>query len=268
MPVIFVYGTLLQGMPLFYALKEAVKLDHGYLRNAELFDLGDYPGLKAGVGNVIGEIYQIDQAILKSLDQIEGYNPVEPTLSLFLRHLVEIQGLSGKKYQAFTYYYAEPVKAGRIDGGDYRRYLSEKKICYLAYGSNMSKERLEKRVGFTGEGTPVLLHGYELLFNKNKAKANLMCRKEASTPAVLWRLSPDQMTLLDRNEGVPNHYLRLAIAFRLEQQWTIGQIYLAHPDQLTLPEQPEGEYLQHIKTGYRENGFDTRLLAWATDHSD
>ncbi len=75
--VLFTYGTLLPGEPRHSILVEAgahrlgpATTDQGYA----LLDLGPFPALvKAKTGQVVGELYQIDQATLNYLDRIEGH---------------------------------------------------------------------------------------------------------------------------------------------------------------------------------------------------
>ena len=72
---VFVYGTLLRG-----------EVNHGLLAGAELmgahrteprftlYRLGAYPGLVAGGGTAVhGEVYRVNDAGLRALDQLEDY---------------------------------------------------------------------------------------------------------------------------------------------------------------------------------------------------
>jgi gamma-glutamylcyclotransferase (GGCT)/AIG2-like uncharacterized protein YtfP len=73
--LVFVYGTLLRG-----------EVNHGLLHGAELlgahrteprftlYRLGAYPGLAAGGNTAVhGEVYRVNEAGLRALDQLEDY---------------------------------------------------------------------------------------------------------------------------------------------------------------------------------------------------
>jgi len=73
---VFVYGTLLNGMP-----------NHGFLSGAtcvenqvctapefEMYDLGAFPGVVRGRNNrIVGEVYEVDAITLAALDRLEGH---------------------------------------------------------------------------------------------------------------------------------------------------------------------------------------------------
>jgi len=80
-----------------------------------LVDLGRYPGLVTGVGQVKGEVYRIDDPeLLPVLDHEEGYN--------FERSRVFATLASGRHVQVWVYRYRGPRdRAVPIPDGDYRR---------------------------------------------------------------------------------------------------------------------------------------------------
>jgi len=66
---------------------------------------------------------------------------------------------------------------------------------------------------------------------------------------------------LNQYEGVPEHYLRISLPFRtIDGEISILQAYIAHPDQLVEEQKPASEYLEHIKKGYEEYGFELDYL--------
>ncbi|WEM42041.1 gamma-glutamylcyclotransferase [Photobacterium sp. DA100] len=76
---VFVYGTLRAGEANAYLLKDAVRLGDECLASGYiLHDLGAYPAAIASLGGtqLLGEVYQINDEILHSLDWLEEY-PVE-----------------------------------------------------------------------------------------------------------------------------------------------------------------------------------------------
>ena len=83
-----------------------------------LYDLGSYPGLVAGDGIVIGELFEIRNAVvLKRLDAFEGHNPRTPSNSLFRRELVR---LVEPDVAAWVYFHNRPTAADRpVASGDW-----------------------------------------------------------------------------------------------------------------------------------------------------
>lgn len=128
MPRVFVYGTLRAG--------EVNDLNHAATRHGiaaptlvgtgavagRLYDFGTYPGLvpDAAAGPVIGDIYDIPDALLPVLDEIEEVYPGQATL--FLRQTCAVTATAdGASVDCLLYPVADAAVAGlaRIDGGDW-----------------------------------------------------------------------------------------------------------------------------------------------------
>lgn len=70
---IFVYGTLMKGQYNHDSyLDNAEFMGNAELSNYEMYDLGSYPGIVAGYGNVVGEVYHVSADELKKIDLLEG----------------------------------------------------------------------------------------------------------------------------------------------------------------------------------------------------
>ncbi len=89
----------------------------------DLFDLGDYPGLRPGEAQVIGELYALlDPRVLEVLDEFEGFDPDRPRESLYLRERVDLIEPAGTR--AWVYHYNHvPDASLRIVKGDWRAHL-------------------------------------------------------------------------------------------------------------------------------------------------
>jgi len=113
--LIFVYGTLMKGYALHPALARGARFVEKGKTRGRLLDLGPYPGLVTGVGQVKGEVYRIDDPeLLPVLDREEGYN--------FQRSRVFATLASGRHVQVWVYRYRGPRdRATPILDGDYRR---------------------------------------------------------------------------------------------------------------------------------------------------
>ena len=125
---LFLYGTLMRGLGAMDSLAAASCLR--FLRKAQvrgqLYDLGSYPGLLPGQGQVCGEVYEVlDPQIWSILDPYEDYFPGDETGSLYLREQLELSDGSGR---VWTYIYNNKVDEGSlVADGDWRRYWLEKR---------------------------------------------------------------------------------------------------------------------------------------------
>ena len=263
---VFVYGTLLKGMSRSHSLSTSRFEGFGVIRGS-LYDLGSYPGIVDFDGSVYGEIYDIDSSTLVALDHIEGYDINYPESSLYSRKEVNVTLLNdGSRLRAYTYFYnaSSLDEYHHISSGDYRWYrLNNKPTWYLAYGSNMSIERLTYRVGQIEEFTTGYLEGFELVFNKQgdngSAYANIKYRGAGyRCPFVAYSVTQEQLEDLDHYEGEPYHYIRLGIPFKTAniEKMQLGHIYIAQPNKLTDDALVDEDYLNKIRQGYHQYGFD------------
>jgi gamma-glutamylcyclotransferase (GGCT)/AIG2-like uncharacterized protein YtfP len=127
--LVFFYGTLMAGFDrrrqagiddrLAYVGRGSIK--------AALFDLGLYPAAVPAPDRVVsGEVYEVTdaQSVLPALDAIEGYSPLQPDTSLYLRAPVEVTLQDGAVGQAWVYFYNAPLgRARRIQSGDYLEHI-------------------------------------------------------------------------------------------------------------------------------------------------
>lgn len=266
---LFVYGTLLNGMERFMALNGCSFIGSGVI-NGVMFDLGSYPGISNGNNSIFGEVYKIDDEILKQLDRIEGYTPGDEKYSLYLRRTEKVTLLSeGTSLTAYTYFYNSFDNRKIIESGDYRRYRMEKSSdysWYLAYGSNMNSERLKSRIGEVNEIKTGWIDGYKLIFNKRAENGGVYANiayvgPGFMCPVAAYLITFSQFSKLDNFEGSPRHYMRISMPFRdMSEHQSIGQVYVGNPGKLTSESVPSHDYFQHIYKGYEEHGFDTGLL--------
>ena len=275
---IFCYGSLLPMQDRAHVMQDAACLGPAILQGAELYDLGCFPGIQLvedGDELVVGMLYEVDDALLATLDHIEGHHPADEEHSFFKRTRVMARRLAeGANLRVQTYVYPSAHGEGHaISHGDYRRHLletQEEQQWVVAYGSNLDPECITERLGRMPEARVGSLEDMELIFNKqgngDNVYANVRFAPHASTPAVAYRLDTDQLAALDACEGTPSHYLRLAIVFTsTDGTKELMQAYLAHPDRLLDPyklRSPRNGYLDHLLKGYRHWGLDEGEMVW------
>ena len=122
---IFIYGTLMPGLRLEAEMLGARFVGPAHIAG-RLIDVGHYPGLLQGDGQVTGEVYEVDDAHLTRLDGVEGVVPGDRDASQYWRE--EVTVLSGplQGQRAQTYLYNRPADGCvPIPHGDYRRYIRE-----------------------------------------------------------------------------------------------------------------------------------------------
>ncbi|NOV26325.1 gamma-glutamylcyclotransferase [Cupriavidus necator] len=129
MPHVFVYGTLragevndLNAAARRHGIAAPTLLGTGTV-SGRLYDFGTYPGLvlDAGGGPVLGDIYEIADALLPVLDEIEEVYPGQATL--FVREQRDVLH-HGQPLACLLYPVAEAAVATlpRIDSGDWVTY--------------------------------------------------------------------------------------------------------------------------------------------------
>lgn len=108
----FVYGTLKKGYGNHILLKGAKYLGNAEINGFAIYNLGAYPGIKHETGFIVyGEVYEINEKILKKVDGLEGEG------WLYLRETVDATiKASGVKMNVYTYVFNRAVKIeNRLD---------------------------------------------------------------------------------------------------------------------------------------------------------
>ena len=129
---------------------------------------------------------------------------------------------------------------------------------YFAYASNMSREQLVQRAGPPGEERVARLENYELSFDKisrgGTGTANIVSAAGKVVYGVLYRLTEAQMKILDRFEGVPDHYRRSQVGVTDEKGNKVNaHAYLARKVRKGL--KPDRLYLRRILRGAEEHAL-------------
>ena len=120
---VFVYGTLMEGESNHHLLAHAKKIEKRAATNGFLVDTGNgYPALvETGDKVTYGEVYQIEESDLPSLDELEGYSGPGNLTNLYERKVQLVKGESGREYAAIVYVFQTDRGMMPIAGNDWRK---------------------------------------------------------------------------------------------------------------------------------------------------
>lgn len=132
---------------------------------------------------------------------------------------------------------------------------------YFAYGSNMCRIRLERRVGAVDVVGAAVLTGFRHRFNKlgadGTAKGNIVVAGGARVVGVVYGVSEPQLETLDVHEG---GYRRLAVSPAREDAVVEAVTFVALAPVLEVAP-PSSEYLEFYRRGIDEHGIELAYLA-------
>jgi gamma-glutamylcyclotransferase (GGCT)/AIG2-like uncharacterized protein YtfP len=84
-----------------------------------LYDFGDYPGVVLNAPKerkIFGTVFEVPsgQDAWRVLDDYEGFNPLRPEASLFIRVLQSVQFKAGGTLECWVYVYNQSVDGARL----------------------------------------------------------------------------------------------------------------------------------------------------------
>lgn len=139
---------------------------------------------------------------------------------------------------------------------------------YLAYGSNLSIERMRSRCPDAVVVGRTQIPGYRLLFKKSQSGFYATIEQDANctVPVLVYMISDYDEALLDRCEGYPRHYYKRYFQLpihTLESGKPKGKmrkcmVYVLHEDRQL--GEPAMEYFNLLHEGYERWGFDASIL--------
>lgn len=140
-------------------------------------------------------------------------------------------------------------------------------LFYLAYGSNLSLERMSVRCPDAQVAGTAKIHGYRLLFKKSKSGFYATIEQDANcyVPVLVYKISEFDEALLNRYEGYPKYYYKRYFQLpvttlrggRLKGQKQC-MAYVLHEERLL--GEPGMEYYRLLDDGYAHWGFDVEIL--------
>ena len=140
-------------------------------------------------------------------------------------------------------------------------------IYYLAYGSNLSLKRMEKRCPDAVVAGTAKIPGYRLLFKKSGSGFYATIEQDANcfVPTLVYKISEFDEALLNRYEGYPKFYYKRY--FQLPVKTLRGgrlkgnkqcMAYVLHEERQL--GEPSMEYYKLLDDGYARWGFDVEIL--------
>lgn len=207
---LFVYGGLLKGMTLSPFIEGSEYLGPAFIQ-ADLYFLGQFPGIVKGKGIVFGELYELSESTIPKVDKIEHYHIDDPGHSSYIRKELLVTCLPNKeKTTAEAYFYNRSIKGQElIPHGDYRRFINE----YVS-------QKFWVINSILGGKTNGFFHGLEqgsepkkaLIETINGVKANGLHGHKRTAVKVI-ELRKEQIISLDKTCKVPDKYSRASIPF-------------------------------------------------------
>jgi hypothetical protein len=144
--------------------------------------------------------------------------------------------------------------------------MNEKKRYYIAYGSNLNVEQMMRRCpGAKPIGTAMLEHNI-LYFRGSGSGYYLTIEPKigSKVPVAVWEVTPEDELALDRYEGYPRFYYKYDYTLKvtlLDEKTTKELRCFAYV--MTEGRRvglPTNYYLTTCMKGYRDFGFDTKIL--------
>ncbi|MGB4243657.1 MAG: gamma-glutamylcyclotransferase family protein [Dethiobacteria bacterium] len=131
--------------------------------------------------------------------------------------------------------------------------LRPNKPPYIAYGSNMDKGQMEARCPGARILGAAYLENWELTLPHF---ANIERRKGKKTPALVWEITKEHESSLDRCEGYPFAYDKIDIIVNIDGRLISAMAYAMTPEYKKRKREPRRGYVEQIPKGYRDAGFD------------
>lgn len=140
-------------------------------------------------------------------------------------------------------------------------------MLYFAYGSNMSRPRLEARVPSARFVTTARLDGHRLTFHKVGADGSGKCDAYATgDPAhcvlgVVFDIAAAEKRALDRIEGLGVGYVEKVVRL-LDADGANIEAFLYSAIHIDATLQPFGWYKAHVLAGARTHGLPADYVRW------
>ena len=139
---------------------------------------------------------------------------------------------------------------------------------FAAYGVGLNRIEMAKHCPTAKLLGATELKNFKLAFRGGNAcaVASIVKTKGGSVPALLWEISTQDETALDRWIGMPDLYRQITAKVRLNGAAMDALVYILIGNKP--PNKPSAFYFSTLLEGYRAAGFDTTILKMAVQEGD
>ena len=139
---------------------------------------------------------------------------------------------------------------------------------FAAYGAGVNRAEMAKYCPTAKLIGATELKNYRLAFRGSRASAlaTIEKLKGGIVPALLWEISPQDESALDRWFGVPELYRKATIKVRRDGAPVDALIFILISGKLQ--NKPSAFYYSTLLEGYRAAGFDADILKAAVQDGD
>jgi gamma-glutamylcyclotransferase (GGCT)/AIG2-like uncharacterized protein YtfP len=126
--LVAVYGSLRNGLGNHRLLENSEYLGEFESKpEYSLYSLGGFPGLKEnGTTSVVMEVYAVDEATARRVDQLEGYNPNSDNNTFYDKKMIETP-----YGEAGVYLYVNDIPEDRlVESGDWKQHRTNRVPMY------------------------------------------------------------------------------------------------------------------------------------------
>ena len=126
---------------------------------------------------------------------------------------------------------------------------------YFAYGMNTNLDEMAARCPGAVCLGPAWINDYALVF---RYFADIEPSAGGWCDGVLWEITDDNLTALDRLEGYPWHYTRFTVVVHTDRGSDTALVYQMTDQSYEQP--PSGHYYNMVAEGYVQNSVPTDQL--------
>jgi hypothetical protein len=131
---------------------------------------------------------------------------------------------------------------------------------FAAYGVGLNRAEMAKHCPTAKLIGTTKLKNFNLAFRGGNAcaVATIEKTKGGSVPALLWEITSQDETAIDRWIGVPDLYRKATVKARWNGAMTDAFVYIVIGNKP--PNRPSAIYYSTLLEGYKAAGFDTEIL--------
>lgn len=131
---------------------------------------------------------------------------------------------------------------------------------YVAYGSNLNIAQMQARCPHATIYSSAILSNWELIYRGTPTNSHATIRRKKGSiiPVLVWSITNSDEQRLDIYEGYPSYYYKQNIMVNINGLRKKAIVYIMNKS--CLPGRPSARYVNTIRQGYYDNGFDLNIL--------